>query len=569
MKYGVSSKLAMGLGVALLMMSGCTEPETGLDEGVGTARVRIEAARTDNFEITQVTVTALGGFQTELTRDASGGFIGTLLLPAGFNELTGLAFAGDQVVGISSPVPVQIQAGLVTGATIRILDITGGEDVPHSPVVLALSHPLSALSNQPVQLSVLAVDPDGQPLQAFWFTDCADALLFSPNDFVTDFVKSTAGTCRVDVTISDGGLSTTESFQIVVFDPSQATGAVNVDGSFVSAPQVFFDVNLPGAGSCNLFNDSFDGTCQGSIASPDRAPISIFVDWGDAEPGFISLFDNCGGTFDDVFSDPFFLQAQWTPPISDTVCLLTAQAFSNDGVFSQLSAAVRVTPGVPPTQPTIFASVSHSNGFCELQPGQDHVFCDTPIQANDLAQFFTGVDYGNEQPGGIGIGSTCGQFIDLFGDPFFLQGTFQAPAFEQPCAIFIDAFSADGNVVRSAVIEFFVTGGSQGDIEAFVFLENVLGQCILERGQSSVDCGPVNAGGSAFLHTEIQWGNAIPGQIFVTDTCGGLFEVLFNDPFVMQANWFTPFGADACLIQVQAFSGDGRGRVFELFVPLI
>jgi hypothetical protein len=573
MKYGVSigvsGKLAVGLGVALLMASGCTGPETGSDEGMGTARVRIEAARTDNFEITQVTVTALGGFQADLTRDSSGGFIGTLLLPAGFNELTGLAFAGNEVVGVSAPVPVQIQAGLVTGATIRILDVTGGEDVPHSPIVLSLSHPLSALSNQPVLLSASAVDPDGQPLSAFWSTDCADAVLFSPGDFFTDFVKSTAGTCRVDVTVSDGGLSTTESFQIVVFDPGQATGAVNVDGAFVSAPQLFLDVDLPGPGFCNVFHDSFDGTCQGSIASPDRARTNIFVDWGNAEPGFFSIFDNCGGSFEIQFSDPFFLQAEWTPPVFDTVCLVTAQSFSNDGVFSQLSAAVRVTPGVAPSLPQIFASLGHSNGFCELQAGQDHVFCDAPIQAHDLAQFFTGIDWGSEEPGGISLGSTCGQFIDLFGDQFFLQGTFQAPSFDTPCAIFIDAFGQNGNIIRSAVMEFNVAGAPQGDIQAFVFLENVLGQCSLIPGQTSVDCPAVSAGGSAFLHTEIQWGNALPGDIQVTDNCGGAFQFLIRDPFFLQANWFTPFAGGECTIQVTAFSGDGQARTFELFVPLI
>jgi hypothetical protein len=568
MKYGVSGKLAVGLGVALLMMSGCTGPETGSDEGVGTARVRIEAARTDNFEITQVTVTALGGFQADLTRDSNGGFIGTLLLPAGFNELTGLAFAGNELVGVSSPVPVQIQAGLVTGATIRILDATGGEDVPHSPIVLSLSHPLSALSNQPVLLSTSAVDPDGDPLSVFWSTDCADAVLFSPGDFFTDFVKPTAGTCRVDVTVSDGGLSSTESFQIVVFDPGQATGAVNVDGSFVSAPQIFLDLDLPGPGSCNLFDGSFDGTCQGSIASPTRAATNIFVDWGNAQPGFIQLFDNCGGTFEFQFSDPFFLQAQWRPPVFDTVCLVTAQAFSNDGVFNQLSAAVRVTPGVAPSQPQISASLSHSNGVCELQPGQDHVFCDAPIQASSLAQFFTGINWGSEPPGGISLGATCGQFFDLFGDQFFLQGTFQAPPFETPCTIFIDAFGPNGNIVRSASIDFNVAGAPQNNIQAFVSLENVLGQCVLNPGQNAVDCGPVRAGGSAFLHAEIFWNNALPGQIQVSDNCGGAFQLLFNDPFVTQANWFTPFAGGNCTVQVSAFSGDGQARTFELFVPL-
>jgi hypothetical protein len=571
MKYGVSCKL--GLGVALLLMGGCAGPETGANEDMGTARVRIEAARTNNFEVTQVTVTAQGGFQTELVRDSDGGFIGTLLLPAGFNELVGQAFAGPDLVGVSAPVPVQIQAGLVTGATIRIIDITGGGDIGHSPIVLSLSHPLSALANQPVLLAASAVDPDGQPISAAWSSDCADATLSSPSDFFTDFIKLTPGTCRVNVTVSDGALSATESFTIVVFDANQAGGAVNVDGEFVSAPQLFLDINIPGTGFCSVFGDSQDGTCRGSIASPERAFLSSFVDWGNAQPGFVDVIDNCGGLFEVQFNDPFFFQANWRPPVFETVCLVTARAFSNDGVFSQVSAAVHVRPGQAPAAPRIFANLNHSNGFCDLAD-QDQVSCQAPVQGGSLTQFITQIDWGSEQPGGIGLNSTCGgQFFDVFSDPFFLQATFQPPSFDTPCAIIIDAFSPNGTRLRTAVMEFNVVGGQPpppAEIQAFVFLDSPFGSCNLSPGQSSVDCPPVSAGGRNFLHAEIQWGSAVPGQIQVNDTCGGGFSLLFNDPFFLQADWFPLFApGQQCTVQVSAFSGDGQARTFELRVPLI
>ncbi len=105
-------------------------------------------------------------------------------------------------------------------------------------------------------------------------------------------------------------------------------------------------------------------------------------------------------------------------------------------------------------------------------------------------------------------------------------------------------------------------------IQAFVALSSPFSQCVLNPGQSAVDCGPVSAGGSAFLHTEIQWGNTVPGFVQVTDNCGGFFSVLFSDPFVLQADWFTPFSGGQCTIQVQAFAADGPTRTFELFVPL-
>ena len=54
MKHGLSGKLGLGLGVALLLMGGCAEPDITSSQATGTARVRIEASRTDQYEITLV-----------------------------------------------------------------------------------------------------------------------------------------------------------------------------------------------------------------------------------------------------------------------------------------------------------------------------------------------------------------------------------------------------------------------------------------------------------------------------------------------------------------------------------
>jgi hypothetical protein len=568
MKNHILSKLGLGLGAALLLLGGCTQPDDA--SSTGTARLRIEAARTDAGEISLVRVTALGGFEADLVRDSSGAFVGSLILPAGFNELTGIAFAGDQLVGISAPVPVEIQAGFVTAATIRIVDITSGQDIGHSPIVLSLTHPLSAVTNHPVQISVSAVDPDGDPLGAVWTSECADGTISFADSFFTDFSKATPGTCRVSVTVSDGALSATESFNIVVFDENNAQGAVNVDGQFVSAPQLFLDVSMPGS-FCSLFSGSQDGTCPGSIASPDRAPINAFVNWGNAVPGFLEVTDNCGGIFETQFSDPFFFQGSWLPPTFESVCLVTARAFSGDGLFSQLSAAVLVRAGEPPQPvgPQIFFNLSHSNGFCETFPGQNETFCDRPVLAGDRAQVFAQIDWGNQNPGFTQIFDTCGgAFLDLFQDPSFIQGTWQAPSFDTPCALFVEAFGNDGSLT-TAVLQFTVAGQPQTGIQAFVQMQHANGFCELLPGQTSTDCGPVFTGDIPFISVDINWGNAVPGFIEVTDSCSGFIGVLFNDSFRLQAQWETPFAFGAvCTLSVNASAADGPFQSFQLNVPV-
>jgi hypothetical protein len=446
MKYGVSGKLGLGLGVALLLMGGCVEPEAS--ETMGTARVRIEASRTDDYEITRVTVTAEGGFETELVREGNSGFVGTLALPAGPNTLVGEAFVFDELVGTSAPVPVEIQGGLVTAATIRILDITGGRDIGHSPIVLSLTHPLSTVVNQPAMLAISAVDPDNDPISATWFSECGDAVLSSPNDFVTDFTPLTAGTCRVHVTVSDGALSVTKSFNIVAFDEDAAGGAVDLDGAFVSAPQLSLDIYTESY-SCSVYSESADGTCAGSVSAPTRPYVSTFVNWGNAVPGTIEITDNCGGQYRFPYTDPNFFQAEWLPPIDETVCLITARAVSGDGLFNQITAALLVRAGEPPPPADIqaFVQLYHNDGDCILSSGESAVDCPA-IRAGNPALLLVDMFWDSAVPGVIDVRDNCGGELLLHvSDPFVLQADWLAPFTpEQQCTIQVEAQSADGQV---------------------------------------------------------------------------------------------------------------------------
>jgi hypothetical protein len=446
MKHGVSSKLGLGLGVALLLMGGCVEPDISSNEATGTARVRIEASRTDLYEITRVTVEAEGGFETELVREGETGFAGTLLLPAGPNSLVGRAFAEDELVGVSAPVAVDIQGGLVTAATIRILDITGGQDIGHSPIVLSLTHPLSTVVNQPALLEVTAVDPDGDSMSVAWISECEDALLSSPNAFATELILLTAGTCRVHVIVSDGALSTTKSFNIVAFDENPDGGAVDLDGEFVSAPQLSLDIYTNDY-QCSVYSGNQDGTCASSISAPTRPYVSAYAYWGNAAPGIVELTKNCGGDFVNPYIDPSYIQMEWVLPLEQTVCLLTARAVSGDGIVTQISAAILVRDGEPPPPADIqaFVQLYHNDGECYLNSGESTVEC-SAVRAGNPAFLYIDMFWDSAVPGVIEVRDDCGgSFFEYTDDPFFLQADWTPPSTpEQLCTIQVDAQSPDG-----------------------------------------------------------------------------------------------------------------------------
>lgn len=343
----------VGLALAGLMAlaAGCTGAAQDGIEDMGSARVQIVVPQALPFEVDRVTVQATGNGEVDLAYDGQGGFSGSLLLPVGPTELIGRAYAADAQVGQSAPVPVEVQAGLVASAFIQILDTTGGGDLDHGPIVLALTHPLSAVANQPVTLSLSAVDPDGEPLQFIWTDDCEDSTFVDAGANTTEWHKSAEGTCTVTVVVSSGQLSASRSFQIVVFAEGTNSGAVSVDGRFIAAPPVHLTLQY---GNAPCFVDTpfgVDASCPAPISTLNPAHLQVFVEWAGAQPGAIEISDNCGGDFRLLFNDPFFLEGEWVAPAEPGVCFLTARAISAEGVRSELTAAVAVEVGAPPPPP--------------------------------------------------------------------------------------------------------------------------------------------------------------------------------------------------------------------------
>ena len=356
MRLGTLSRLGCTVGIMLSMAAGCNQ-ETDFSSPVdtttsfGSARINIQSTRVTAGEVTRVTIESTSGHATELAQNQqTDSFAGALVLPVGPTELIGRAFIDDALVAESAPVPVEIQEGVVTSVSIRMLDLTGGNDADHGPFVLSLVHPATAVANQPVALSVSAVDPDGDALAFAWSDDCADSSFSNAQAAATEWVKSTAGACRLSLTVSAGALSVTESISLVAFEETTATGAVDVNGTIVSAPRVI--LQLDHGSFCEVFTGVENASCADPISPPAVAFVSAFVDWGNAAPGTFEISDDCGGALA-LFSEPnpFFIDGEWTPPAEPGVCLITAKATSTDGVSGTISAALLVEAGAPPPPP--------------------------------------------------------------------------------------------------------------------------------------------------------------------------------------------------------------------------
>lgn len=445
----------LAAGMAALL-AGCAGPDAASTETVGTARIQLITPQAFDFQLTRVSVQTSTGFTVDLGRDPqSGAFTGSLSLPAGVHEVTGLAFADLEQVGASNPAPVEIQAGVVAQVTIQILDTTGGDQPGFGPLLESLSHPASTTVGTDVLLAASIIDPDGTLVSIEWADDCADSSFSAPQDGVTGWSKATPGTCRITLTGISGGQGLTTSFNIVVFEAGANQGAVGVVTEFISAATVSLTLNLPDA-PCFVSRFASNASCSSAIASPTVATVQASVSWENSTPGTLTLFDDCGGAFSQSPSQ-FFIDAIWLPPAQGGLCRITARTISLEGVISEMTAAVLVRPGTPrqPARgPQVLATGSFPTTFCQARSNEGEAFCG-PTQAGNLTSIDGNVSWEDSIPASVEVTDSCGgtfsnSFFDVRGGFFF--GTWQAPATPAPgCAITVTATSLEG-VTRSAVL---------------------------------------------------------------------------------------------------------------------
>src|SRR5512140_191741 len=292
--------------IAGLMTWGCA---TAHDDSLtadtqGVTEIRIDAAPLQAFNITHVTVEApAAGMQQDLVSNpATGTFDGTLLLPAGPEDLVARAFSNETEVAESHPTSVFVSAGIVTRVTLRLLDTTADAAPLFGPIVDSLSYPTTTQAGALATLAISAAAPAGDPVAYAWSSDCQDSTFSAAQAATTSWSKPAPGACTIQVTASSNGFVATESFIIVVFPAGSASGGVTVSGTLVTRPTLSF--SLPGLG-CFPSAGGNASCSANTLASPSATQFGVTVfSWGGSSPGTLELSDNCGGRFGAAFGAP-------------------------------------------------------------------------------------------------------------------------------------------------------------------------------------------------------------------------------------------------------------------------
>jgi hypothetical protein len=359
---------------------------------------------------------------------ATGMFTGVLLLPVGTYDLVARAYQDTTQVGVSDPVAVTVEAGVVTQVTVRILDTTGGTQPDYGPIVASLTYPTSTQAGATVTFAVSVVDPDNDPVTIQWSDDCTDSTFSAPQAATTDWSKATTGDCKVTVTATSNGLSATESFTIVVFPAGSSSGAMDVSGVFVPAPMIDMSM-VYGNTWCGVNPYGANASCSRSIASPQYADFTMFVSWGNSGPGSITVSDTCGGAVGIGYQDSYSITGRWLPPVQGGVCFLSVHAVNSDGVEANLSAAILVKDGTPPvvSPPSVSVEVSHSQGYCSASSNGGSGPCD-PILSGDTAFVAVWLDWLDGYPGSVVITDDCGGVITtVWNDIYWWEGYWNVP----------------------------------------------------------------------------------------------------------------------------------------------
>lgn len=393
--------------VLCLAIVGCTtqrEPLATAEQGV--AEVRVDTGLLLAFSITRVSVEAADQAQDLELNPASGTFDGTMFLPSGTQQLVARAFSGETQVGSSHPTPVEVHAGEVVRATVRILDTT--EDAPplFGPIIDALTHPTKAEAGGSVTFTISVVAPLDDPVTYDWTSDCEDASFSAPHAATTSWSKPTQGTCRIAVAATSNGVIAAESFMMVVFPAGAGSGGVEVNGVFVAAPVLHLEL----AGVNCFVSHGGDASCPVPIASPGTTGYAVnVVSWGLSDRGTMELSDNCGGQFASFGRINDSLSGVWLPPVDGGICILTARAVNGDGIAGKLSAAVLVHPGDPrplAPPPTIFVLLNNGCQFNSSDPVSP-ADCGT-FPAGSQLNLFGDYSFGNGFPGSAVLTDDCG-----------------------------------------------------------------------------------------------------------------------------------------------------------------
>jgi len=328
---------------------GCTSSTApSPDVAKGVAELRIDPGSLQATGFSRMTVEIDGVVQDLGFNSTTGTYNASLFLPVGPHTLVGRALFGDDLVGQSKPVPVEITTASVTRVELRILDLTGEGPRRYGPLFNSLTYPTSVEAQQSASFALAVFAPAGDPVSYEWTSDCADSVFSTTSAATTTWSKPTAGSCTIHVTATSDGFSLVRTFSVVVFPPGSSDGAADITGTFIAAPQIswtFFD--LP----CLVFTGGNE-SCAATTSAPTVHLFNLFVfSWGGSTPGPFEVSDNCGGAFGDDGTQPDSVYRFWLPPAAGGLCIIKVRVTSADGVAAVLTTALVTLPGTAPPIP--------------------------------------------------------------------------------------------------------------------------------------------------------------------------------------------------------------------------
>lgn len=443
--------------IASVIAVGCAtaDHEPTATDQQGLAELHVDATPLLAAGINRVVVEGAGRSQDLRLNVATNTYDGTLFLPSGSQSLVASAFASDTLVAQSRPTSVDVAAGAVTRVVIRILDLSMQGPPVYGPIVDSLSFPTTTDAGTTVTFSISVVAPAGDPVSYAWISDCADSTFSAPTAATTGWSKPTQGACTITAFATSNGITTGQSFAILVFPAGTGNGAVNVSGLLVTAPQLF--LSLPNV-SC-FVEPGLNASCPVTIASPATTAYQASVfDWGNSSPGTLELSDNCGGRFGVASHSPTDVTGDWLPPTTGGVCILSARAVNGDGLATTVTAAILTHPGTPATAqpPQLGVQLIGSLGSCFLVAPGDPITC-APFMAGSQVSLFGSSGWADGHPGSLTVDDDCAGHQPDPPSVSFFNVSWTAPTTRSNCTVTVHATNLEG-ASTDAVIHYPVVG---------------------------------------------------------------------------------------------------------------
>lgn len=357
------------------LVTACSGGNSGGDPQPGTeGEAQVSVKGLSAWQIQSMTVTAQPANVTRpltYSQDA-GTFNGTLVLPTGSQTLTanGYAYvgsdagtpdggfemdAGAQTLTLvaSGTASVEIVANTTSAVNMRIYDQTQPRPNPDlAPLILSLTaSSVNATVNQPITLTVDALDLDGDPLTYAWSSTCPGTFS-QPNAPSTTWAGSEPGGCTLTVAVTSRNATATDSVAVVVFNGTPdggSSGGAQVVGEYIPRPEVqsmsVFGNNLPFS---SVYRNSATANFP-SVRPNTQYIVEISINFGTRlGDKSTDLQTTCGGTvtrgYDSCannFGDGCYTQFNWTTPAQTSTCVLTGRA-ANDGLQDSFTAGIVV-----------------------------------------------------------------------------------------------------------------------------------------------------------------------------------------------------------------------------------